>query len=531
MAFVSTSFIIFLSIIALVYFLVPLNHRWKVLLIASYIYFWINSEWLLVIMFATTAVTFLTAAFIQKIFHNSNQFLQANKSLLSPKERKSHKEQAKLRAKRVLLGGVCFDLGLLLVLKYFNFFASIPNQLLGQFGIVIPQVRFLLPIGISFYTLQAIAYMTDVYRGKYEADHDFFKFMLFMSYFPQIVQGPIPRYNQLAHQLYEGHTFSYQRLAFGSQLILWGFLKKLIIADRIAIPTNLIFDNYQDYSGIIVFLGAVFYGIQVYADFSGGMDIARGISQIFGIELELNFRQPYFSRSIEDFWRRWHITLGGWMRDYVFYPLSLSKSFAKLGKHARNIFGSFFGKRLPAFLSMFIVYFLVGFWHGPEWKYIAYGVWNGVFIVAGILLTDVYVAVRKKLRIPEQSASWRFFQIFRTFILVSMGRFFSRAADLSAALDMFKRMWTDWYDLSPLFNGSMTELNLDTGNWLVLIAGIVLLLVVDSLHERDIHIREHIAQQNIIFRWSIYYAACILLAIFGIYGPGFDSASFIYAQF
>ncbi len=261
MAFVSTSFIIFLSIIALIYFAVPTRHRWKVLLVASYVYFWINSEWLLVVMFATTAVTFFTAASVQKIFHASNQFIQENKSVLSPKERKSHKEQAKLRAKRVLLAGVFFDLGLLLVLKYFNFFASIPNQLLGQFGIVIPQVRFLLPIGISFYTLQAIAYMTDVYRGKYETDHDFLKFMLFMSYFPQSVQGPIPRYNQLAHQLYEGHSFDYRRFTFGAQLILWGFLKKLIIADRIAIPTNIIFENYQEAS---LFFWALYFTVFRY---------------------------------------------------------------------------------------------------------------------------------------------------------------------------------------------------------------------------------------------------------------------------
>jgi len=531
MAFVSVQFLIFIAVTILVYFLVPKKFQWCVLLAASYAYFWFSSKWLFLVLLASTAVTFFTAKAVYGVNTKGKQYIKDNTESMSSKERKEYKDKTKKKAKRVLMVGVILDLGTLLFLKYFNFFASNSNRLLKYAGIELPMLQLLLPIGISFYTLQAIAYMVDVYRGKYEPDKHFGKFMLFMSYFPQIVQGPIARHNQLAHQLYEEHKFDYKRFMYGLQLILWGYMKKMIIADRIAIPVNQIFDHYSDYSGLMIFFGAAFYGLQVYADFFGGMDIARGFSQIIGVELELNFLQPYFSKSIEDFWRRWHITLGGWMRDYVFYPLSLSKAFGNLSKKSRKVLGQFVGKRLPSFLAMFIVYFLVGFWHGANWKYIAYGVWNGVFITAGILLVEVYDKAREKCGIAADSFTWRLFQIIRTFCLVAMGRIFSRADDLGAALGMFKLMFKKFYDLSFILDGSLINLGLDNANWILLIISVVVLFVVDYLHERGVQIRDKIANQNIIFRWLIYYAAIIIIIIFGVYGPEYNSASFIYEKF
>lgn len=531
MAFVSFPFIIFIAALFCVYFIVPKKYQWCVLLAGSYLYFWINSEWLILVMFAATLVTFLVAQAIYKVNSEGKQYIKENSANMSSQEKKEYKEKTKKRAKNILLIGVGIDLGILLFLKYSNFFAGNTNKLLAYLDVEIPTLKLLLPLGISFYTLQAIAYMTDVYRNKYEPDRHLGKFMLFMSYFPQIVQGPIARYNKLAHQLYEEHEFDYQRAMYGLQLIMWGWMKKVIIADRIATPTNQIFNNYSEYSGLMVFVGAVFYGLQVYTDFSGGMDIARGVSQVFGIELELNFKQPYFSTSIEDFWRRWHMTLGSWMKDYVFYPLSLSKTFGNLSKKTRKYLGQFIGKRLPSFLAMFIVYFLVGFWHGPEWKYIAYGIWNGVFIVAGILLTDVYRVAREKIGIEEETFTWRLFQILRTFVLVSLGRIFSRANGLRAAISMFQLITVKWYDLSFVVDGSLLELGLDNANMILLVISIVVLFAVDYLHEKGFHIREEISKQHIIFRWIIYYSAIMIILIFGIYGPEYNSASFIYEQF
>lgn len=531
MAFVSFSFAIFVAITVLIYFSVPKKYQWCVLLCSSYFYFWSCSKYLVMVLFLATLVTFFTARWIQSVNTKSKQYLAKYEKKISKDEKKAHNDKVKKQTRGILTLGILLVLGCLLYMKYYNFFITNANSVLRFAGFSLPTHSLLLPIGISFYTLQAIAYMTDVYRKKYEADNHFGKFMLFMSYFPQIVQGPIARHNHLAHQLYAEHSFSYKAFTFGLQLILWGEFKKLVIADRIAIPTNYIFNNYGEYTGLVILLGAIFYGLQVYADFSGGMDIARGISQILGIELELNFKQPYFSTSVEDFWRRWHITLGAWMRDYIFYPLSLSKLFGKLGKKSRALFGTTVGKRIPAFIAMFMVYFLVGFWHGAEWKYIAYGVWNGVFIVMGILLVDVYARAKEKCAINEATFSWHLFQILRTFIVISLGRLFSRAASLTVALDMFARIPRNFCDISFLVDGTLIELGLNTANWVVLMLAIAFLIFTDYLHERGIQIRETIAEQHIVFRWFVYYTAIFAVIIFGVYGLGYDSAAFVYQQF
>lgn len=529
MTFVDFSFIVFLAIVAALYFIFPKRAKWVVLLVASYVFFWLNSGYLLLVMLAATIVTFLVGLRIQDINeHGKEQLAQKG---LPRAEKKNIKAQTKRRCKPYLALGVLIDLGILLYLKYYNFFAENINIVLGSRGVSLPHINLLLPIGISFYTLQAIAYMIDVYRGKVVADRNLFKFALFMSYFPQIVQGPIPRHKQLAKQLYEPHSFDYFRFCHGCQLMIWGWFQKLVIADRIAVPVDLIYNNYTDYHGLIVFLAAAGYGLQVYADFQGGMDIARGFSQVIGIDLELNFNQPYFSHSIEEFWRRWHITLGSWMRDYVFYPLSLSKGFVGVSRISRKLLGGFVGKRLPPIMAMFIVYFLVGFWHGAEWKYIAYGVWNGIFIVAGILLPELYEKLCKILHIERTSFGWRAFQVFRTFCLCTLGRLFSRGTDLNAALAMFRSIATQWWDISFLLDGTLKTLGLDAANWLLLIACIVGMYLIDSLHERGVHIREAIDRQHIILRWLIYLAAIDAIIIFGMYGSGYDSASFIYEQF
>lgn len=532
MSFVSVAFILFVAVTVLVYFLVPKRGQWIVLLAASYIYFFVNSEWLFLVLLLTTAVTWLTGRWVGAINQKGKQFLKDNGAGMSREEKKAAKLKTKKSARRVMLLGIAVDLGLLLFLKYYNFFARNINSLLAlAVDWRCPSLGLLLPIGISYYTLQAMAYIIDIYRNKYEPDKNFFQFMLFMSYFPQIVQGPIARYDQLAGQLTAPHDFDYTRASRGVQLALWGMMKKLIIADRIAIPVSAVFDHYTQYSGLLLFLAAAGYSIQIYTDFSGGMDIARGVSQIFGLELELNFNQPFFSRSVEEFWRRWHITLGGWMRDYIFYPLSLSKAFGNLSKKSRKLLGAFIGKRLPPFLAMFVVYFLVGFWHGPEWKYVGYGVWNGLFIMSGILLTETYDKGKALCGIDGESAGWRVFQMVRTFCICSAGRFFVGATGLRAALSMMKRVTYRWYDLSFLLDKTLLKLGLDTANWILLAAAVGVMFFVDLLHERNVPIRESIAKQHVIFRWLIYYAAIVAVIVFGIYGPDYNSASFIYEQF
>ena len=532
MAIVNLSFFLFVAALLAVYFLVPKNWRWTVLLAGSYLFYWINGKWLVLVLGAMSLATFCIGLWIDSV--NERGKAAPPGETLSREERKARKARAKTVARRILVLGILADLGTLLVLKYSNFFGDGINQLLAAFGgsgKTIPRLHLLMPLGISFYTLQAISYMTDVYRGKIRADRNPAKFMLFMSYFPQIVQGPIPRHGHLARQLYEGHGFDYDRLCKGAQLVLWGLMKKLILAERLAVPAGALFGDCASHTGLLLLLAGVLYGLQVYTDFSGGMDIVRGVSQMLGIELELNFVQPYFSSSIEDFWRRWHITLGRWMRDYVFYPLSLSKAFTELSRKSRKWLGQFVGKRLPAFLAMFIVYFLVGFWHGPEWKYVAYGVWNGVFIMAGILLEETYGNLRRLCGIDAKSFSWRWFRVLRTFVLVSFGRLFTGAPDLKTALAMFRGTFVHIRDVTFLTDGTLVELGLNTANWLLLLAALALLFWVDGLHERNVAIRETIARQHLVFRWAVYIGAVVALLVFGCYGPEYNAANFIYEQF
>lgn len=533
MTIVSLAFFLFVTATVLLYYLVPKKYRWAVLLAASWVFYWVNGKLLVLVLLGVSLVTWLIGLWIQRINDRSAAFLKERGKELPREERRARKEAAKRVARRVLTLGILADLAVLLFLKYFNFFGSNLNLLLRKFGVEgepVPHLNLLLPLGISFYTLQAISYMTDVFRGKVRADRNPVKFLLFMSFFPQIVQGPIPRYGQLAQQLYEGHGFEYKRLCHGAQLMLWGVLKKLVIAERLAIPVATVFGNYTEYAGPINFFAVALYGLQVYADFSGGMDIARGVAQMVGVELEQNFAQPYFSASIEDFWRRWHITMGHWMRDYVFYPLSLSKAFTNLSRKSRKLLGQFMGKRLPSFLAMFIVYFLVGFWHGSSWKYVAFGLWNGVIIMLGILLENVYRISREKCGIREESFGWRVFRRVRTFVIVSFGRFFSGAGSLSAAVLLFRNTFRT-RNVTFLTNGTLLKLGLETSDWIVLIFSVLTLFAVDLAHEKKIEIRAGIDRQSLVFRWIVYIAAVLIVLILGLYGPAYNAASFIYEQF
>ena len=533
MTIVSLSFFAFVAVLLAVYFITPAKWRWVALLAGSYVFYWLNSRWLLLVMAGTSLATYGFGLWIQHIQDAGASYLEVHKAELTREAKRDRKQATKRAARRVLVLGILLDLGALLVLKYGGFFTLNANRLLARVGVGprVPVLNLLLPLGISFYTLQAIAYMADIYRGKIRADRNPAQFMLFMSFFPQILQGPIPRYGQLAHQLYEGHDFDYDRLCSGVQLMLWGVFKKLVIGERVAIPVNYLFSHYTNYTGLIVFLGAAMYGIQVYADFSGGMDIARGVAHMLGIELELNFTQPYFSSSVEEFWRRWHITMGSWMRDYVFYPLSMSKAFTAMGKKVRKVLGDFVGKRVGPFCAMFIVYILVGLWHGPRWSYVAFGVWNGAFIMVGILLEDVYGWMRGKLGFEEAAYSWRTFRIVRTFAVISLGRYFSRADGLRVALSMLKRTLKNWWDLSFITNGTLIKLGLSTANWVLLLMCVLLLFWVDHVHERGVSLRTVIARQHLVFRWGIYIAAVLAIIIFGIYGPVYNAADFIYQGF
>ena len=300
----------------------------------------------------------------------------------------------------------------------------------------INHVSWILPLGISFYTFHAVGYLVDIYRNKYSAERNFAKYFTFISYFPHIVQGPFSRYEELGKSIKEEHKFSYDRLCEGCVRMLWGFFKKMVVADKIGIAATFIFADSSRYSGLYMMFAMCAYGIQLYADFSGYMDIMCGFSHILGIPLAENFKRPYFSRSVDEFWRRWHITLGAWFRDYVFYPVSMGKTGQKMGKWARKKFGPKLGKLLPGYFALIFVWTATGLWHGSNWTYLVWGYLNLFVIVLSMQLEDFYKKTKNRLHIDSEHILWKLFGVIRTFVLICFLRLFSAAPDIYTACTM-----------------------------------------------------------------------------------------------
>lgn len=534
MSLFSLQFFVFLGIVSVVYFLIPKRFQWICLLIASYIFYTWSSLKIVVFLLFSTLSTFGIGLWLQKK-NDAHAKALAEATASGVRVDKKALKKTFTRQKRWILSlGLVANFLILGVVKYGNFIIENLNSVfsLAGIGVPLPFLSVMLPLGISFYTFQSAGYLIDVYRGKVTADRNPFRYALFVSYFPQIIQGPIGRHRDLAHQLFEPHSFDYTRVKFGVQRILWGFFKKLVIAERAVIIVNQVFDNFrgEGYQGIILFLGAFMYSIHIYGDFSGGVDIVCGISQIFGIQLSENFRQPFFSKSVSEFWQRWHITLGSWMRDYVFYPLALSKSFSKMGKSLRKLGNNYIAKVLPTCLASFIVFLLVGIWHGASWKYVAYGLYSAVLVSTGTLFEPLYAKCRSFFHIVPDRFSFRCFQILRTNLLITIGRYFSRANSFMDAIQMYKdtfRVWNPWV----LVDGTLYTLGLDQSNFTFLFLMILLLLWVDYLQEKGCHLRESLARQGIVFRWIVYILALLAVLVFGMYGPAYQASDFVYQGF
>ena len=412
MSLVSNLFLLFVAVSVLVYYIVPHKFQWLVLLCFSYIYYLAGGVRYVGFILFSTLVTWGIALAVEKAEAGG-----------------SHKS-----ARNFLVLGLILNFGMLGVIKYTNFMIENLNAL---FHMNLRGMEILLPLGISFYTFQSSGYLLDVYWKRCDAERNPVKYALFVSFFPQILQGPIGRYSRLAHQLYEPHKFEGKNITRGFERILWGFFKKMILADWAAVFVDAIFDNPDQYSGLAIF-GVLFYTVQLYADFSGGMDVVIGIASMFGIELDENFKRPFFSISITDFWHRWHITLGTWMKDYVFYPVTLSKWMGKFGKWGKKVFGKKTGRTLPICLANLIVFFVVGVWHGAAWKYIVYGMYNGIIIAFSGLMAEHYRNWKKKFNITGKENWYHVFMIIRTFILVNISWFFDRADTVGQAFHMMK---------------------------------------------------------------------------------------------
>ncbi|MCS6132113.1 MBOAT family protein [Clostridium botulinum] len=532
MSFLQIDFWIFLTLCILVYYILPKKYQWIYLLISSYVFYTYTGIKTIGYILFTTITIWAGSLFISKIEEEKKNTLLNNKDSLTSKEKKQIKEIAKKKQKKIFWSVLLINFGILAFLKYFNFTAKNVNSL---FNVFLENkndpitLGLLLPLGISFYTFQSIGYLIDVYNGKYKAEKNLPKFALFVSFFPQIIQGPINRFDKLASQLYEQHNFDLKKFQYGAQLILWGLFKKLVIADRAIVIVNQVFDNHKNYGGGLIVLGVLFYSLQQYADFSGGIDVAMGIAELFGIHMSENFKRPYFSTSLSEFWRRWHITLGAWMRDYVFYPLALTKRMNKITKIANKYLGKKVGKVVPVAIANIIVFLIVGIWHGPYWHYVGWGLYNGIILALSAFLEPVYTWLKKITNVNTKCFSYHLFQILRTFFIVNLGWYFDRGNGLKSSFQMLHTTVTN-FKVTQLVDGTILKLGLKGIDFKILLFATIILFTISVMQENGIKIREFLLEQNLVFRWIILYIIIFIIIGFS-YNSGNSAGGFMYAQF
>ena len=504
-----------LALFALVYYTLgrKLKIQWILLLGASLFFYRANcSARLMTFMLFPIALTYLMAFIINDL--------------------------TGFKKKLILFATVVADALFLIYFKERNFFVITHNIFARQFGMSAwNSATIAAPLGVSYLVLMLISYVCDVSWGIVEAQRNPLKFLLYVIYFPIITSGPITRYPKVENQLFAPHSFDYEQFCFGAQRIVWGFFKKLVVAERIGIIVGTIYGSWQQYSGFTLALGLFLYAPQVYFDFSGCIDMVLGASQVLGIRLPENFRQPFFSTSLSEIWRRWHISLGFWVKDYVLYPILKSTAIQQLSKFLKTKLGkkNRYAKMIPTWCGMLVVWFTVGFWHGGQWKYIfGGGLFFFAMIAGGQLLEPVFERLIQIFRIKTETASWRLFRRARTVFLFAAAVSFQRAFSFKTGVKMWLRVFSE-FNPWIFVDGTLFKLGLDAKDFFVLVFGLLIILFVElgehGNKEVSISMRERLARQNIIFRWAVYLGLVFSVIVFGMYGYGFNPQDFIYGGF
>ena len=519
---------LFLPICLLAYGLSPKKARRYVLLGLSYLYYWFVSGELVVYLLLSTLAVHYFGLWLDRLHAGRTAALAA-----APKEEKKALRaawQKKLRG--VVLLAALLHIGLLISLKYTAFFTWNLNTLMAaaHVGLQFEVPVLLQPLGISFFTLQGLSYILDVYRGTQKADDNLPRLGLFMAFFPQIVEGPICRYRDTAEQLWSVPDISLDNLKLGLQRILYGAMKKLVVADRLDQMVKAVFSAPQDFEGGVIAIAAIAYTVELYMDFSGSMDAVCGVAQIFGIKMPENFQRPFFARSISEFWQRWHITLGAWFRDYVFYPVSTSRPMKALTLWGRRHLGNHFGPLLAGGAALFCVWSLNGLWHGPEWHYVLFGLYHFVLIFLGSAFAPASRWLNTRLRTDAWKLPFRVLQSLRTALLVVIGEVFFRADDVKKAFLMLRRAFTG-FTFRTLGSETLELIHMDVKDFVIV--GVALLIVFGAslMSERGVDIRDHLSKRRLALRWAVWYALILFVVIFGAYGVGYTPVDPMYANF
>ena len=521
MQFTSFTFLLFAALLLTVYYIIPGKFQWPLLLIASYVfYLWAGTDYLFFILF-TTATTYGAAYMIDRGLAKRDAYLAEHKKDLSREEKKAYKAKAKASNRVWLLLCLVTNFGILAVCKacLIEPFRTMAN------GGSLSFLAIGLPLGISFYMFQSMGYVVDVFREKTRAEKNFFKLALFVSFFPQLIQGPISKYSQLAPTLYAPHRFDGKQVSFGLQRMLWGYFKKLVVADRIAVAIGTL--KGEEYTGVAFLVLTLFYAIQIYGDFTGGIDVTIGLAEAMGIRLPENFIRPYFSKNIAEYWRRWHITLGEWMKDYIFYPISVSEPMRKLSKAARKRSPNF-GKRLPVYVASLATWFITGIWHGFSPNFAVWGMLNCFVIVVSEELTPLYEKFHNRFHLKEKKW-YGAFEMLRMFWLMNL----IRACDLFPHVgEYFRRLGSlvTTFNFHVLWDGTMMNLGLTSLDYAIILGGVIIWFVVSLLQEKG-PIRERLSQKPAVLRYALIFALLVIVLLMGSYGIGYDASNFIYNQF
>ncbi len=531
MAFNSLAFVLFASLTLLVYYLVPRRMQWLVLLAASYAFYFFAGSFYWIFILLTTVVTYGIGMWMQKRCEREDAYVEENRQALDKAARKAYRAKEKKIRLRILLFGLSISLGILVLLKYTGFILSGVSSLVQAFGgsgLSVPSL--LLPLGISFYTFQSVGYLIDIYRKKVTAEKNFFKLALFVSFFPQLIQGPISRFSNLSQQLFADHPFSARNFFAGSLRVVWGFFKKMVVADTVMVAVRtLVTPVGGEYlSGGYVFLLILLYSVQIYGDFTGGIDITIGLSEMMGIHLAENFDRPFSSRSTKEYWRRWHMTMGTWFTDYVYYPLSVTATMQKLSKWSRAHLGEAMGRRIPVYIATVVTWFLTGLWHGAGANFIVWGLLNCLVILVSQELSPLYNRFHKRFPKWKDNVAFIAFQCIRTFLLMGLIRSLDCYRNVGVTFRLWGSMLTNW-NWGEIFSGGLASLGLSVPQWILLLVCVLLIFAVSQLGKKQ-SLRYRLLQSPLLYTLCVCTLILVIL-VFGSYGIGFDASDFIYGQF
>ena len=492
MSFTILYFFVFVAAsLAAYFFCASKKYQWCVLLASSYAFYAFAGWDLLAYILFTTGTVFRCALWLDK----------ANSLTDGDKQNQTLPWYLKISKNRIIILVVAGNLGIFAFLKL----------IAAPYYFLVPEYSLLLPLGISFYTFQAIGYLIDVYRGKLKPERNFARFALFLSFFPQLIQGPVSRHSELAGQLYASRKFDHAEARRGFQLIIWGLFKKLVVADRLAVITDIIFSQTEKYFGLYILIGAIAFTIRLYADFSGTLDAARGVAQMFGIKLPADFQRPFFATSLSGYWRRWHITINNWWRDYLFRPLvGFTRGRISAGLYVIGIC-----------VCICVVRVANGMWYGFGTNYIAFGLYHGALITISMAYAPIISKVTRILRVNTDCFSWKLFQRARTFLLVCLGWVFVAAesatrgfAELASIVNDLNPWILNYDEIFLVGRAGRDAVGWTSHDARIMIFSVSLLLVVDIMQEKGISIRETLERQNMVFRWLVLLGG--IFAVFSL---------------